>query len=154
MYRYKLYPYEHRFYRKSHEKVARVEGILQPRFDEEMNLSFMSVEFQCQLMLLQGSYPGRNPGIAYGVIDQGKPKTWCLVCFPKARYMIFTIKSKINKNNTHFHGLLKKYDMGCTILLQTKNFFEGIDLDRYQLLLPMLWWRSILLYSNQPSPET
>ena len=46
-------------------------------------------------MLMPESYPVRNPGNAYGVIDLGKPKTWCLVYFPKAKRMnMYTVKSE------------------------------------------------------------
>ena len=44
--------------------------------------------------------------------------------------------------------------MGCSILLQAKNFLKGINLDRYQRVLPMLMVMQLLLYSNRPSPET
>jgi hypothetical protein len=45
-------------------------------------------------MIVQEYYPEMDLGNAYGVIDQGKPKTWYLVCFPKARQMsMYAVKS-------------------------------------------------------------
>lgn len=130
MYRYKLYRCVQRCWRRNPEKVVGVEGILRLKFAEEKkNLISMSVQIAYQPIIPE-SYPAKNLGNAYGVIDQGKPKMWCLVCFPKAKQMnMYNVKSR---THTHFHGLIKEYDMGCSILLQTKNFFECIDLDSYQ----------------------
>ena len=129
MYRYKLYRYEHRFYRKSHGKVARVEDILQLRFAEGKNLIPMSAKFHVDYTrilpreeswkCLWSDWPREAQNMVLGLFSKSYAN----------EYVYILLKSK--NINTHFQGLLKKYDMGCTIPLQTKNFFEGIDLELY-----------------------